>query len=107
MNKVVFNKGYGGYGLSAKAIAWLNENGLVVMSNSTMILRKGEQTYFQEIPRHHPLLVKCVEELGLEAGDDCATLHVCEIEGTQYYIEDYDGFETVKTPENTSWVEID
>ncbi len=107
MSKLVYNKGFGGYRLSVKAINWMNENGLVVMGNGSMVVAQGDKTYFQEIPRHHPVLVKCVETLGKEAGEWCATLSVLEIEGTQYHIVEYDGFETVLTPENTPWVEVD
>lgn len=55
-----------------------------------------------DIPRHHPLLVQVVEELGEEANASAADLRIEEIEGFPYYIEDYDGKESVLTPED--WV---
>lgn len=47
--------------------------------------------------RTHPLLIKCIEELGEEeASGDLARLRVIEIpDGMNYEISDYDGVETV------------
>lgn len=56
---------------------------------------------YTEIPRHHPLLIQCVEELGLkEASGPCSELKIDEIIGDKYYIEDVcDGIEAVHEDE--------
>lgn len=46
-----------------------------------------------DIPRHHPLLVQCVEELGEKASGPCAKLEIETVYENNYYITDYDGLE--------------
>ena len=101
MSKVVYNKSVGGFCLSPKAVAWLSERGLNVDEWGDEI-----EHNLGLVPRHHPLLIECVETLKEEAGDE-SELAIYEIEGFQYHIVDYDGAETVHTPENTKWVEVD
>lgn len=93
--KVVFNDCYGGFGLSNLAKEKLEEWGV---NSSTL---KDD-----ELPRHHPLLVRVVEELESEANGRYASLKVCEIEGRRYRIDEYDGSETVMTPEDTDWIVV-
>ena len=47
-----------------------------------------------------------MEELGYDVNTEYSKLRVEAIEGNKYWIEYYDGLETVRTPENTDWVEI-
>lgn len=95
MNKVVYNACFGGFGLSNDAVNWMREHG------------HHEYAYsYPEIERHNPILVQCVEELGDDASGEYARLRIKEIEGNKYWIEEYDGAETVHTPENMEWVEI-
>ncbi len=89
-NKIVINTCFGGYGLSKKAKELLVENGL-----------DGSHT-----PRHHPILVSIVETLGEEANGSFAELSIVEIDSDRYFIEDYDGSETVITPNNLQWILI-
>lgn len=94
MHKVVINACYGGFGLSDKAIARLKEFGL-------------EFRWEHDIPRHHPLLVQVVEELGKEASGTYSNLEIIEINSNMYRITEYDGFEGVKTPsDHEEWVII-
>lgn len=52
------------------------------------------------IERHDPILVRVVEELGSEkASGMCSKLAIADIGDSLYRIEDYDGYETVITPE--------
>ena len=52
------------------------------------------------IERHDPILVRVVEELGSEkASGMCSELAIADIGDSLYRIEDYDGYETVITPE--------
>lgn len=49
-----------------------------------------------DLPRHHPLLIECVETLGDDADGACASLKVVEIpDGVDYEVEEYDGNEWV------------
>ena len=52
------------------------------------------------IERHDPILVRVVEELGSEkASGMCSELAIADIGDSLYRIEEYDGYETVITPE--------
>ena len=58
-----------------------------------------------DIPRHHPLLVQCVEELGSEVvSGPCAKLAITEIGGKIYRIDDYCGRETVIEPDYDNYI---
>ena len=105
MIKIVYNRDGLKFDLSVKAIDWLNEKGLPVLANGCTMVEGG---YLAEIPRHHPLLVKCVETLGQEANEPYVSdLSIREIGGTQYEIwSDHYGVETVYTPEDFTWVEV-
>ena len=91
--KVVYNCCFGGFGLSDTAIEYLVEHGI-------------NEDDIWELPRHHPLLVKCVEELGDKADGSCASLDIKEINGFQYRISEYDGSESVIEPDETDWVYV-
>ena len=101
--KVVYNKNKLRFDLSVKAIDWLNKQGLPVLNGGTMF--KGG--YLVEIPRHHPLLVKCIETLGQEANEPYVSdLSIREVEGTKYIIWNDNGNEAVYTPQDFTWVEV-
>jgi hypothetical protein len=112
MAKVVYNACYGGFGLSDKAMDRMVELGFSLQVNSSydpnqpssmFSNRKYECLGYVECPRHHSILVQVVEELGKEASGDCADLQIAEVDG-MYRIEEYDGFETVETPDTTDWI---
>lgn len=91
MNKVVYNGCYGGFGLSVRAIKLLEERGV---------------EFAYDLPRHHPELVRVVEELGDAANGRHARLFVEEIEGNKYRIDEYDGSENVVVPNEEEWTVI-
>lgn len=93
--KIVHNSCYGGPCLSAKAIARYNS------------LSGKQCNDINQIPRHCPYLVQVVEEMGKEASGYASYLVICEINENQYTIEDYDGIENVKTPNEIGWISID
>lgn len=95
MIKVVINTCYGGFGLSKEAEE-LYES------------RTGEFFCNYDTPRHDPTLVKVVEELGDAANGRYSDLTVVRVEGDRYYIEEYDGYETVVTPADIErkWVVV-
>ena len=98
MHKVVINSCYGGFGLSEAAEERFKE-----------LAGKEYQPWGPDfVPRHDPILVQVVEELGEEAASgEYSELNVREITGTQYWIEEHDGYEILHTPENMRWTTIE
>ncbi len=94
MNKVVYSPCYGGYGLSDEA--------------KELFKKISKEDWGRDTPRHHPALIEAVETLGTDKASDIhAELFVAEIEGFQYIIDEYDGYESVQTPEDdVGWIEI-
>jgi len=88
MNKVVINECYGGFNFSNAALAWLKENGLTAP--------------WYDLPRHHPLLVRCVQELGEDASGPNSELVVVSV-NRYYIINEYDGYESVQEPNDIEW----
>jgi len=70
-------------------------------------LPSNEDLYIGDIPRHDPILVDIVEELKDEANGECSKLVVVEINTPMYRIEDYDGMESIHTPEDNNWIVIE
>jgi len=96
--KVVYNDEFCPFVLSREAIEWIRAKGYKGKFN--------DKDGVCVIPRHHPLLVGCVETLGEKAGgcyvnkyypakDTPAHLMVAEVPGDRYYVIDHDGKETV------------
>ena len=93
MNKVVYNACYGGFGLSEKARKLLNE-------------LKGEEVDYYDLLRHDKDLVAVVEELGSEANGDHSDLKIATINSDRYRISEYDGWESIVTPETDNYISI-
>lgn len=90
MTKIVINNCYGGYGLSAKALAHYNE-----LAGTSL------KSYYR-IPRDDQYLVKTVEDLGSESSDVCAQLAVIEIpDEVEWQVEEYDGLEWIAEKHRT------
>lgn len=96
MTKVVINACFGGFSLSAQAIAWLKERGVTAKSDFDIECWYGRE-------RHDPLLVECVEALGSRASGSTAALRIEEVDGP-YRVCEYDGNERVETPGEIKWV---
>lgn len=93
MTKILYNDCFGGFGLSEEAIAEYNK-------------RTGNDIkWSDDIERDDPVLVAIVEEMGSgRASGGCAELRIIDLEpGTKYYIDEYDGRESVLTPDNIDW----
>ena len=105
MKKVVINNSYGGFGLSYKATQWLAERGNT--EAKAFLARLSEEEFWSfdpdDLERHDPLLIECVETLGKAAGDD---LEIRTIQGDRYIIEAYDGWESVVEPHQIQWVKV-
>lgn len=104
MRKVVYNCCHGGFGLSEAALTRLVELGLEVPEDPYKT--PEEVAASLDIPRHHPLLVRVVQELGKKASAFSANLKIATIEGRLYRITEYDGLERVETP-GEDWVVIE
>lgn len=100
--KVAYCAQYGGFGLSREAVKRIKE-----IDDSYE--KWDDYDFGYKIPRHDPALIQAIEELGLEvaSGPHC-TLEIEEISGRTYRINEYDGNESVETPENDhlSWTVI-
>lgn len=124
MHKVVFNNCYGGFSISMKAVDWLEANckdnelrdfikSLRLAGKEYSFLSKDECLRYDvsgwfEGNRHHKDLVAVVEALGEEANGPCTNLAIAKIYGNQYRIDEYDGAESVITPEDgEGWIVID
>jgi hypothetical protein len=113
MTKVVYNACYGGFGLSNEAMDRMVELGYDLKLNSKYnpnakskygdTAQKYECWGYVDCPRHDPILVQVVEELGDKASGECANLQIEEVYGS-YRIDEYDGNESVKTPTGYDWV---
>ena len=90
MPKIVRNACHGGFGFSDYAKLWFEVRGV-------------KNPY--SLPRHHPLLVECVETLGKKANSRNSELVIEEVK--QFYrLEESNGYETVITPEDKQdWVD--
>jgi hypothetical protein len=94
-NKVVYNACFGGFGLSKEG-----KERYVELTGCDPVFYEGS------LDRHDPALVQVVEELGDAASGFCGNLQIEEIEGSLYRISEYDGSESVETPDSLDWVQI-
>lgn len=92
MHKIVYNACFGGFSLSTEAVNWMKE--------------KYPDFFNHIICRHDPRLVECVETLGDKASGRYSRLKIKEIDSDCYRIDDYDGSETVTTPDDLDWTII-
>ena len=63
----------------------------------------AQSWYDRNVDRHDPVLVQVVEELGDKANGKYSKLAIAEVDG-QYRIDEYDGMESVETPESYDWI---
>lgn len=112
MAKIVYNACFGGFSLSNEAIQRYAEiKGLVFERRTTdgrypntMLYLNGEYWSDRDIPRNDPALAQVVEELGVKADGAYASLQIEEVpDGSRYRIDEYDGSESVETPDSYEW----
>ena len=114
MAKIIYNRCYGGFGISREAVLLARQiSGDPQWHNCVL---KGETDKHGNvlkfdlvlsdiIPRHDPVLVEVVEKLGSKkASGDCAKLAITDISsGTMYRIDEYVGKESVMTNDDYEW----
>ena len=101
-NKIVYNNDYGGFNISQEAIDYIEQYCKIHNIDNPLLKYKNIQC----IPRHHPALVAAVEKLGKKANSKRlygSDLRIFETESDKYWIENYDGMETVHTPESLKY----
>lgn len=115
MPKIVVNACYGGFGLSHEAImhyselADLNLTAIKQDHGSSEyryfvngIVDKDHEWYYLDLERDDPYLVQTVEALGKLANGNFSTLRIADVpDGVRWYIDDYDGIETVREQHST------
>ena len=111
MNKGVYNACFGGFNISLKAMKWLAENWrdeIKAIAEKELKESPNEEFGFlcEDIQRHDPDLVRCVETLGDAADGHCANLLVRELKGNRYRIDEYDGREIVYEPDDEDYITI-
>lgn len=106
MVKIVINACFGGFSLSIEALKLYGQR-----TGKKMLVDTDESSKYAihcdayNIPRHDPDLVAVVEELGDKAaGSRHAKLEVVEVETDRYIITEYDGGETLITPQSEEWI---
>lgn len=98
-HKIVYNACHGGFRLSQEAIKFIAERKNVEPD------KISHRFYYAN--RHDKNLVEAVETLGKHAnGSKYANLQITKITGDKYWINEYDGGESVETPETIDWVTI-
>jgi hypothetical protein len=109
MAKIVFNNCYGGFSVSDAAMDRMVELGWNLKLNpkykpnsKSVFSGKYLCMGYVDCPRHHPILIQVVEELGKKANGVDANLEIVEVESL-YRIEEYDGSESVVTPDGSDW----
>lgn len=75
--------------------------------NSNGISYNEDLIELESLPRHDKDLVAVVEELGDKANGYCAKLEVVEINSNLYRITEYDGIESIETPEYMDWIKVE
>tara|TARA_Y100000034_G_C6681561_1_gene299636 strand:- start:76 stop:435 length:360 start_codon:yes stop_codon:yes gene_type:complete len=111
---IVYNDSDHEFALSMEALVWLAERGIVSayqiveeikLHNSKNI--KIDNTMIG-LERHSALLALCIEELGTKrASAQGSMIRVRKISGNRYLIKRIGAIETVLTPEELVWIEVD
>ena len=89
--KLVINTCYGGFGLSKEAKEYCGYNGIISFD-------------FDEV-RTNPKLIEFIQNEGWEAASgQYGHLTIVTIpKGTKYYIDDYDGYESIVIEDDIDW----
>lgn len=99
--KVVYNNSFGGFHLSDEALKeWKRLKNIPE--------KEYVSAYSDILPRHDPILVQIVEEGKKDPSKYNTAFRELSIEelpdGTEYWINEYDGSESVETVDTIPWV---
>lgn len=114
--KVVVNNCFGGASLSREAVLlgrklsgnpnWMPES-IKGDRYDTGEEVSDDYGHLRDIERHDRILVQVVETLGDDASGFYSNLVVETIDCNMYYIDEYDGSETIVTPGDQTWILIE
>ena len=108
--KIVINCDYGGFSLSDLAIeTYADRKGIKLKKEKTMFgitlytnVDTNEDIENRDIKRNDPMLVKVVEDLGIESFGFAANLKIVEIpDDIDWEVVDYDGMEHIAEKHRT------
>lgn len=96
MSKVAINKCYGGFSISKECARWIeNKYGLDLSKEY------GYGAYYFDEKRHAKELIDAIETLGSKVcSGDYAKIVLEYCDSGLYDIEEYDGYETLVTPDD-------
>ena len=113
MTKVVYNRQYGGFSISEKAVRLGREISGDPKWGGTLdgetyedgsVSDSSWDSHGYELSRTDPILITVVERLGEEANGRFAKLGIANIpDGEKYRIDEYDGSERVMQPDDYNW----
>ena len=101
MTKILISACYGGFGLSDEAAKRVLELKGILSDEAVVTFN------VYDLSRHDPVLLQVFAELGDVANSDHSNLTIVEISGNKYRVEEYDGYESIATPENQDWTFVD
>ena len=99
VTRVIYHADYGGFNISDAAYQWFIHN---AVPENFEITKWDLQMSLCYMPRHHPKLIEAFDVLGEQFGSN---MFCTAILGTTYRIQDYDGFEQVRTPAMNAWIQ--
>ena len=107
---VVYNSEFGAFALSSAAVKMMaelgNEEAQDEMDRNLEDWESERYFYLERTPRHDPILVRTVRELGSEANGPGSSLEIKILKGDRYIIKEYDGAEEVLEPDNINWIRV-
>ena len=96
MHEVVINNSWGGFGLAKSDLEYMAKIG---SKKAERMLKKTSSVY--NYNRSDPYLVQAVKDKKINK-----YLIIKKIKSDKYFITDYDGIETLHTPENIKWLKV-
>lgn len=102
--KIVINKCYGGFNISAEALDYI---GVPYKREHSFVYPKGE--WYKWLGsfkcRTNPKLIEFIEKFGSErASGQCSKLKIVEVPcGINFRIDEYDGMEDIEERDNIDW----
>lgn len=106
MTGVVYNDCYGGFSLSRRAVELGRELSGDPAWGEAGPLDSKYDAYARDVCRHDPVLVDVVSILGPAAGGESCDPKIKRLRGNRYFIDEYDGVESVIEPADVEWVEV-